>query len=259
MILVIGGTHDAYEIACHINEDMDNVILSLATEYGYETYSQRFKGPIAYGRKNKEEFKTFILEKDISAVVDATHPYALEVSRNAEKACRELSIPYIRYERPACDIDYSNMILCDSFKEAGIKAEELKGNILLTTGSKNIKEIISNIKDKKRIKVRVLPMSESILKLESLGLNADNIIAMKGPFSEEMNYLIMKEFEISIMICKDSGAAGGLYEKLKAAYNAGVKVIMVNRPKSNGEETIYTMGDVLNFLQKNKYVREDLK
>lgn len=250
MILVIGGTKDAYELASHINENMDNVILSLATEYGYETYSQRFRGSIVYGRKNKEEFKTFILEKGVNTVVDATHPYALEASNNAEKACRELAIPYIRYERPASDIKYSNMILCGSFKEAGIKAEALKGNILLTTGSKNIKEIISNIRDKKRIKARVLPMSESILKLESLGLNADNIIAMKGPFSEEMNYLMIKEFEISIMICKDSGVAGGLYEKVRAAYSAGVKVIMVNRPKGNKGKRIYTISEVLDFLKK---------
>lgn len=251
MILVIGGTQDAYELASCINKELGNVILSLATEYGYSIYSKGFEGITVYGRKNKEKFKAFILDKAINTVVDGSHPYAIEVSQNAEKACYELNIQYVRYERPATRINYSNIIFCHSFKEAGIIADGLKGNILLTTGSKNIEEIVLHIRERNRIRARVLPVSESILKLEAIGLNADNIIAMKGPFSVEMNYLMMKEFDISIMICKDSGTAGGINEKLKAAHRAGVKVIMVDRPKSIQGKSIPTINEVLEFLRSS--------
>ncbi|ATW28131.1 precorrin-6A reductase [Candidatus Formimonas warabiya] len=230
MILVIGGTGDALDIACTLSELTENVTISTATEYGFEVSRDRFPGRIIFGKMDREDLKKYLQKEGITHVVDASHPYAENISRHAILVCQELGIDYVRFERPAWHQEGGAVLVCASYAHAADRAEQMTGNIFISTGINHVEEFVTRISDKKRLKIRVLPQSETILKLENLGLHADHIIAMKGPFSEEMNYLMFKEAGAAILICKDSGVQGGTDHKLTAAKHLGMTSIIIKRP-----------------------------
>lgn len=106
------------------------------------------------------------------------------------------------------------------------------GNILVTTGSKELSSY-TRIRDyEQRIYARVLPSEEAVARCRSLGFEGRHIIAMQGPFSEEMNLAQLREYGCAYLVTKDGGAAGGFSEKIKAARRAGAAAVVIDRPGS---------------------------
>ena len=171
---------------------------------------------------------------NINKIIDATHPYAIEVSKNAIQCAKELNIDYLRYERKSLieDISYENKYIVSSIEEACKIAREKGRNIFIGTGSKNLPKIVELIPDRNLI-VRVLPTSDVILSCESVGLNADNIIAMKGPFSQSINEEFYKHYNVDIVVTKESGIAGGFLEKVNACETLQIPVVIITREKIN--------------------------
>lgn len=233
MILVLGGTSDSICICKILNELNKEHIVSVTTKYGADLVSTISKN-IVVNRMNLDEMNKFIKCNNISLVIDATHPYAIEVSKNAVKTTDMLEIDYIRYERKSLvdEIDYEKVIKVGSTKEAYEIANKMGSNIFLGTGSKTLNEYVCNLQNKK-IVARVLPTVEVIKQCEDIGLNADNIVAMKGPFSERINEEIYKKYNIDLVITKESGKEGGFLEKLNAAKNLDIPVIVITRDKVN--------------------------
>ena len=231
MMLILGGTSDSIQLAEELYGLEQTVIYSAATDFGDITASKRFKGKRIYGRKSLDELEKTIIENNIKIIVDATHPFAVNISHNAISVCASLGLEYIRYERPTKQLSDDRIIYFDNYDATGEYADNLKdGKIFITTGTNDIEKLIDRITDKNRIIARVLPISESIITLEGLGLNAENIIAMKGPFSEEMNYTMFKETGSEILISKDSGDQGGYQEKVRAAKRLNMKILVIRRP-----------------------------
>ncbi len=132
-------------------------------------------------------------------------------------------------------------------KQAAIWLNQQKeGNILVTTGTKSLSELVVAIKDKERLIVRILPNSSMLGFCEELGLLGKQIICMQGPFSEEMNYLIMKEKKIRYLLTKESGVQGGFQEKINAAERLKAITLIIKRP----EETGYSIEMVKEMLLK---------
>ena len=110
----------------------------------------------------------------------------------------------------------------------------VEGNILVTTGSKEL-AIYTRIRDyEQRVYARILPSAEAVAQCRSLGFEGRHIIAMQGPFSAEMNYIQLKEFQCSYMVTKDGGDTGGFKEKMQAAKKAGATAVVIDRPKDKG-------------------------
>jgi precorrin-6x reductase len=107
------------------------------------------------------------------------------------------------------------------------------GRVLLTTGSKDL-SIYGGLLDPELLYPRVLPLVSSIEACEDAGIPHRNIIAVQGPFSEELNKAVIREYEIDVMITKDSGAAGGFPEKISAAKDCQIPVIVIARPEEEG-------------------------
>ena len=212
MILVLGGTSDSLEICDRINKYEDlPYTLSVTTSYGEDLARKHAKNVIT-GKLTKEDMVRFIEKNNINKIIDATHPYAIEVSKNAIQCAKELNIDYLRYERKSLieDISYENKYIVSSIEP----------------------KIVELIPDRNLI-VRVLPTSDVILSCESLGLNADNIIAMKGPFSQSINEEFYKHYNVDIVVTKESGIAGGFLEKVNACETLQIPVVIITREKIN--------------------------
>lgn len=234
MILVLGGTSDSLEICDRINKYKNlPYILSVTTSYG-EDLARKYAKNVITGKLAKEDMINFIEQNNINKIIDATHPYAIEVSKNAIQCATELNIDYIRYERKSLidSINYENKCIVNSIEDACKIAREKGRNIFIGTGSKNLPQIVDFIPDRNLI-VRVLPTSDVILSCENLGLNADNIIAMKGPFNQSINEEFYKHYDIDIVVTKESGTAGGFLEKVNACEALKIPVVIIAREKIN--------------------------
>ena len=154
----------------------------------------------------------FFKEHDIRIFVDATHPYAVNVSCNAMTACAAAGLPYIRYERDVTDISYENVHLVHGYEEACETCARLGKTVFLTTGSRNLERFVKApaLKDCTLI-ARVLPTAEVVELCEKLGLTPAQIIAMQGPFSREMNRSMYEKYGADVIVTKNSGMVGGTY------------------------------------------------
>ena len=248
MILVLGGTSDSIEICNLLNKHNLSYFVSVTTAYGKEIAS-KCTDKVLLKKLTIEDMIEFIKENKIDKVIDATHPYAVEVSTNAMKACELSSTRYIRFERESLinQINYDNKYLVETVEEACEVANKVGNNIFIGTGSKNLsiyKELIKN----KNLITRVLPTSEVLISCENLGFNADNIIAMKGPFTQEMNESTYKQYYIDLVITKESGIAGGFLEKVNACKTLNIPVVIIKRKEMNYPNTIGNIEKLIDLI-----------
>lgn len=229
MILLLGGTIDSREIAQELSKRKINFITSTVSEYGKFLAEEHSKNVVSE-IMDKDRIVSFIKENSIKIIIDATHPFAKNVSENAVKASEECNLKYYRFERP--DIYLSKdkgVFFVDDLNEASKKGMEIGINVLLTIGSRGLKDFKELIKIK-TVYARVLPEVNSIKACEDAGVRTGNIIALQGPFSTEFNNLIIKEKKIDLIITKESGKAGGTIEKITSAQESGINIIIIKRP-----------------------------
>ena len=254
-IFLTAGTEDGRKLAEFLTRHGHNVTVSVVSEYGKKILQQYNDIEINDKSLNAAEL-TENLRGKFDILVDATHPYAVNVSQNAIDACKSAEIPYIRFERPEVEVNDENIFRVDSYESAAIKAAELGKNIFITTGSRNLKKFIESpaLKDC-NLTVRILPTAEVLKECESYGLTPKQIIAMQGPFTTELNAETFKHCRADVIITKNSGKVGGADTKLAAAKILNLPVVMIDRPKIFYPNIAKTFDEVLNFIQ-NKGVAE---
>ena len=237
-ILLLGGTTEGREIL----ESGLPVVYSAATEYGAKlaepaNAQESLDSQVRAGPMDAGEMERFILENEIAGVMDATHPHALEVSRNARLACERTFVPYVRVVREFVKIAGEKITVAGSCQEAAklLNDPARRGmKALLTVGSKEL-ACFTGVDDyRKRLFARVLPVGEVLWSCERMGFDAGHLIAMQGPFSKEMNVATLKMTGAQVLVTKDSGTAGGLEAKLEAARECGADVVLVRRPQETG-------------------------
>lgn len=126
-----------------------------------------------------------------------------------------------------------NCIRVTSCREAADYLRDRTGNVLVTTGSKALRDY--NCLAPERLYPRVLPTHEALNICEEMRIPHRNILALQGPFSLEMNVAMLRQYAISYLVTKDGGRAGGYEEKQQAAEQTGVQLILVGRPADHGE------------------------
>lgn len=255
MIGLILGTYEGREILSRINTFTEDIFVSTATEYGgklLENYKYKYLNnkPLDLNGLVK-----IFGEKHIDVLIDASHPYAVDVTENAIKACKHLNIEYIRYERPSCIGDFkpnAKVVEIENYKELHEKMLHIQGNILDTTGSKNL-QLMLDMELKNRIIHRVLPQAKVLEKCNSLGVKIEDIIAIKGPVSYDLNCAFIKDYNIKAMILKDSGIKGGTYDKIKACLDLDICAFVIDRKKMNYSNTFSDIAKMIVYVEK-KYI-----
>ncbi|WP_418585567.1 precorrin-6A reductase [Intestinibacter sp.] len=244
MILVLGGTSDSIGICNKLNEMNLPYMVSVTTEYGRDIAKKATEN-VFLGKLTIEDMVSLIKEKNITQIIDATHPYATIVSSNAIECSKISNTDYVRFERESLikQIDYDDIYVVKDIEQACEIANEKGNNIFIGTGSKNLDKYIELIKGKKLI-ARVLPTSDVLKSCEELGLNADNIIAMKGPFTEEINIATYRQYDIDLLITKESGVAGGFLEKINACKALNIPAVIITRKQIDYPKVINRIEDI---------------
>lgn len=235
-LLLFAGTTEGRKLSEHLAAAGIGHTLCVATQYGELVLKSHPAVQIRQGRMEQEEIEELIRQEKYCVVVDATHPYAGAVTRNIRAAVEELNASGTNVpEADSLESDFSqsefggreilyfrlkrDVSLSDSregvtfFETAGDCAEALKeteGNILLTTGSKELSCYCVSEEVRRRLYVRVLPSVESLSLCMEQGICGKRIIAMQGPFTAAMNEAMLGQYGIRVLVTKESGPAGDL-------------------------------------------------
>lgn len=249
-VLLFAGTTEGREI-CRVLEELSiPAVVYVTTEYGEQLLEAENPAvKVRVGKLGEAEMETEFERERPELVIDATHPYAVLASRNIQAVCRERQTSYIRVIRESRDSERAEIHVDTMAEAADWLNTHADGNILVTTGSKELPQLLERIQEKSRLIVRILPNSAMLAACEKLGLKGWQIICMQGPFSEDMNYLLMKERQIRYLLTKESGTQGGFEEKLAAAERAGAKTVVIRRPQ---EEKGYPAEQIMKLLRKGQ-------
>lgn len=223
-ILLFAGTGDGHDLALWLQKQQIPFTVSVATEYGETLLPAGMD--VHVGRMDTEAMAA-LMGEGYTLVVDATHPYAVEVTRNIRSAAEAAGLPYLRLLRQSDGEDLCHK--ADTMKAAAEMLLELPGNVLLTTGSKELNYFaLPGLRE--WCFPRVLPMMDSLERCLSLGFPPKNIICMQGPFTKSMNVATLRQYHIATLVTKNTGSYGGFREKADAAREAGCALLVVERP-----------------------------
>ena len=236
-IVIFSGTTEGRLLSEKLSDKGIFHTVSVASEYGSLMMEPNQYVTIHTGRIDMEGIKELIVGED-TVVVDATHPYAVEVTKNIINAARETGATYMRVIRDSVMFDKDKVSYFENVSDVAQALANTTGNVLLTTGSKELSGFVEsfslasmdNDSYKKRVYVRVLPSVESINLCLEAGISPDHIIAMHGPFTREMNEAVINQYGITHLVTKESGVQGGFEDKLMAAFSAGAHAYVVGRP-----------------------------
>ena len=267
-VLIFSGTTEGRILAKWLCEKNIACDVCVATEYGKTVMEQDPLCKVRSGRMSKEDMQALYQSENYLAVIDATHPYASAVTDTIIDSLNGQKIPYFRLERDTESnlsleennrqfLSYASMTECIAY------LKQTEGNILLTTGSKELALFCEEESLKNRIFVRVLPVKESMDICYSLGLDAKQIIGMQGPFTQETNIALIHQYEIAHLVTKQSGTIGGMDEKLAAVSETGILCHMVHRPAQKYEIEFLGMNEVkaklCELLGMETAVKEDVR
>lgn len=244
-LLVFGGTTEARRLMELLAPQPVWVHLCIATPYGGQLLKLGANQTADVGRKSAAEMAELLTTGRFDVVIDATHPYAQEVTQNILEACRNTQTPCLRLLREQ-GAGEDGCIQVASTAQAAQLLDSLPGIALVCTGSKELEAFTAVRGYQERLFVRVLPMPQVLRHCEELGFSPKQCIAMQGPFSQALNEAILRQLGASYLVTKDSGWTGGFPEKAAAARTVGAKLIVIRRPQEDG----YSFGELLRLLEE---------
>ena len=245
-VLIFSGTTEGRELAEALADANVECDVCVATEYGVQTTRKSPLIHVRLGRLDADGMRALYRETRPKVVVDATHPYAALVSQTVRESLADTQIPLLRVLRPT--LARSGGARYASSDECAAALAKTEGNILLTTGSKELAVFCADESVRSRIIARVLPSVESLQACVDAGLDGKQIVAMQGPFGKEANVALIRQYNIKHMVAKESGAPGGEDAKWRAAEETGVELHVVARPGEDAQET-YDVAGALRRLE----------
>ena len=228
-VIVFAGTTEGRQIAQYLGKAGVDVLVCVATEFGRQFVKESDRVKVSSERLGEEGMRR-IMKEGCSCVIDATHPYATVITGKIKAACKETGSEYFRLIRKESYTD-GDIIAVPDVASAVEYLKGTAGNILVTTGSKELEKYTAIEDYQNRVFARVLSTPTASQTCSEIGFQGRNLFCMQGPFSEELNYGLLKQVGAKYIVTKDSGEPGGFEEKVGAARRAGTKIILVSRPE----------------------------
>lgn len=283
-VVIFGGTTEGRQLAEYLiqlnkKQKMQTieVHVCVASEYGAQVLPDDAALKVHVGRLEQADMQEFLQKVQADICVDATHPYAVIVTQNIYQACKVVGVPYVRVRREMqeepgnadsvmqmsgthiADADgkrytdeASDSVYVEDTQAAVDYLKGVTGNILITTGSKEL-HLYTQIPDyESRCTARVLPTQSVVEACTELGFTGKHLICMQGPFDLEMNLATLRYANADFLVTKASGKNGGYDEKCEAALAAGVHLVVIGRPKEQVEP-------VMSLAQAEKYLSDMIR
>ncbi len=254
-IAIFGGTAEGRILAEFCAKRQIPVWVSVVSEYGRSLLPDAPGIFVTCGAMEQSGMQAFLRENGIRLCVDATHPYAEKASGNLFHACETEHVRYLRCKREeeesaARRAFPGGVHTAANVREAAAFLETVLGDILVTTGSRELAAFTGLTDYRERIFARVLPDSGVIRECEALGIRGTHLIAMQGPFSQDLNEAMIRQTGVSWLVTKESGRAGGFEEKMAAAAACGIGTVVIRRSGETGLSVEAVCGELLAFARE---------
>ncbi len=240
-LLIFGGTTEGRLLAEHCAKSGIAADVSVATEYGAELLPEGVN--VLCGRLDTSQMTALMRKNRCAMVIDATHPYAVEATKNIKAACEAADVIYYRLLRKSlayCGKTVNNM------NELIELLNETDDTVLSTLGSKALTELTKVRDYRKRLWIRVLPSDKIFEQCRELGFDTEKVIQEKGTFTAAQNAAHLKKSRARILVTKESGETGGYSEKAEAARICGAEMITLARPAESG----HSLEEIINIIKK---------
>lgn len=222
-ILILGGTSEARQLAGRLAARGDcDVVLSLAG---------RTKAPVEQpvpvrvgGFGGAQGLADYLNAESVSLLIDATHPYAAQISRNAAHAAELTGVPLIGLRRPAWEpVEGDRWKLVSSVEGAVAALGETPRRVMVTLGRQEL------------LPFQAAPQHSYLIRSVDpveppLDVPDATYILGRGPFDEASERTLLKEHRIETIVSKNSGSTA-TYGKIAAARELGIEVVMIARPE----------------------------
>ncbi len=228
-VLVFAGTTEGYEICRFLADHKIETKGFVATEYGSKSLTENEFLTVQTGRLDAAAMEETFLQEKPEMVLDATHPYAAEVTVNIRTACENTQTAYYRVLREAGEHE-DRTVYVDSVQAAADYLDQTQGNVLLTTGSKELVGFTGMKDYQNRLYARVLSLPNVMKACAELGFEGKHLIGMQGPFSRELNAAMLRQYDCRYLVTKDTGKAGGFQDKIDAALECDAVPVIIGRP-----------------------------
>lgn len=184
--------------------------------------------------------RDFLQAERITEVIDATHPFAAQMSRHAVQACGELAMPLLALERPAWQAQAGDRWQ-HTADLAGARAAlpEQPARVFLAIGRQHVEPFLAETRH------------WYLLRLVDPGLTLPEdrgaVVIDRGPFTTDQDLALMQQHRITHVVAKNAGGLGA-QAKLAAARQLGCPVILVDRPALPARPSVSTVAEVLRWL-----------
>lgn len=244
-LLILGGTTEAREVAEAAAERLGALAVIITSLAGRTTSAPTLADPKTSSEVRIGGFggvaglTRFIRDEDIAAVVDATHPFAAQISKNAKAACDETKTPRLYLNRPHWTAPDGIIIeTAQTFSEAAALAQKKATRCFLTIGSKGLEDF-AEVKD-------VFFLIRTIEATAPPFENAENLV-QRPPFTEADEKALMEKHAIDMLVTKESGGRA-TEAKIKAAAGLGIPVVMIERPSPPESLSVNTVDGALQWM-----------
>ncbi|WP_204115812.1 cobalt-precorrin-6A reductase [Shimia biformata] len=238
-LLILGGTTEASALARAVSEQGLRAVFSYA---GRVAAPKSQPLPVRVGGfGGVDGLRTYLRDHSITHVIDATHPFAAQMSRNAVAACAAEGVPLVALQRsawkPGAGDDWHAVA---DIERAVAALAGARKRVFLALGRLNLPAFTT------------APQHHYVLRLVDapdapLPLPDCTVVVDRGPFSVAGDLALLRDHEIDLVVCKNSGGAGA-EAKLVAARQLGLPVVMIDRPKLPGRLELATVADVLGWV-----------
>lgn len=238
-ILLLGGTTEATALAHAVAKARIDAVFS---------YAGRTANPVQQplptrlgGYGGAKGLADYIIDAAITHVVDATHPFATQISRNALEACAMTGTPMIAHERPAWMAQPGDTWLHVADTEAAVSALPASpARVFLAIGKQTLPAFAAQ--PQHFYLLRLVDAPEAALPMP----NAE-VVLDRGPFTVESDMDLMRRHAITHIVAKNSGGTGAL-AKLEAARRLQLPVILIARPAIADRPMARSLDGVMEFL-----------
>lgn len=251
---LIGGTQESTHLAVALADANFPCTVTVTTEAARMLYPPLPTLQVWVGRLCSTQIDSFLQEQGIVAILDASHPYAVEISKLAIAEAIKLQIPYLRYERPSSELPHlassrSPAIELDCL-DALLAGNYLQGQrVLLTLGYRSLPLFLS-WQDKCTLFARLLPSITALEAAYSAGFTPNRIIALRPPISADLEKALWRHWQISLVVTKASGSAGGEDVKRLVAAELGVPLVVITRPNVVYPQQTSDLSTALEFCRR---------
>lgn len=184
---------------------------------------------------------TYLKAEKVSHLVDATHPFAAQMSANAVAACASTGVPLIAFTRaPWTRHADDSWISVPDVAGAVATLDRPASRIMLAVGRMTLPAFEAN------------PQHFYLLRLvdppkTAPGFPEHHVVVARGPFTVEGDLALMREHRIELIVSKNSGGTGGV-AKIEAARQLGLPVIMIERPALPDRREAYDIDEVVHWI-----------